>query len=55
MKKRTTNRDAGHLHYESPSMVSVSVKSEGILCQSEETLLDETPYLQDYNPSNGVW
>lgn len=55
MKMKTTNHDVGCLRYEAPSMTSMSVTSEGVLCQSGEDLYDATPYLQDYNPSNGAW
>ena len=55
MKMKTTNHDVGRLPYEAPQMTAMSVKSEGVLCRSDESLYDETPYLQDYNPSNGAW
>lgn len=54
MKQKTTNRDAGYLHYESPSMSSLSVTLEGVLCQSESIMFDDTS-LQDYEPGIGAW
>ncbi len=55
MKMETTRQGVGHLKYETPALTSMSVHPEGILCQSDTTSLDETPDLQDYNPSNGAW
>ncbi len=55
MKRKTNLTERTSLPYESPDMAFVEVKAEGVLCQSEATLFDETPGLEDYNPSNGVW